>query len=53
MLKHCDVDCLSVLENSVPPAELNSVSVFRASVQRYESRPDFQKTANHRIILKS
>ena len=35
MCKHCDIDLDNVVEQTVPPLDLNAIASFRAAVKKH------------------
>lgn len=38
LAKHCDADLLAMLQDSVPPVDLERVSVFRSACKKFEKK---------------
>lgn len=38
MLKHCDAELCQMISDSVPPIDLNKITAFRSSIQKFEQK---------------
>ena len=46
MFKHMDLELVSLVETTVPPADLGKISVFRAAANKYHKRVGCSKQFN-------